>query len=148
MTLGKVRRVFGVGVVILVVGSFAGLPAKAQDDLTSKVSFLILRDSSGKPIRAASVVLHPVTSKGKQKRGGFELKTDNDGKTQFEGVPYGKMRIQVLAPGFQTYGEDYDINQPEVTITVKLKRPVEQYSVYGDSSNSPKKDAPKDAKPQ
>ena len=44
----------------------------------------------------------------------------------------GKMRVQVLAPGFQTYGADYEVKQAAVEITVRLKKPAGQYSVYGD----------------
>jgi hypothetical protein len=140
------------------LGLFTITGARGQEDPTCKVTFLIERDSNSKPIRAASVVLHPVTRKGKQERGGFELKTDNDGKTEFEGVPYGKMRIQVLAQGFQTYGDDHMIDKPTMDIVVRLKRPAEQYSIYDDKNNSPKsappkddppkKDAPADQKPQ
>jgi hypothetical protein len=46
----------------------------------------------------------------------------------------------VLAQGFQTYGQDYDINQPTTEITIKLKRPQEQFSIYEDKpadSNKP-----------
>jgi len=49
-----------------------------------------------------------------------------------DGVPYGKLRIQVLAQGFQTYGDDYDVNEPNMDITVKMKRPAGQYSIYED----------------
>jgi hypothetical protein len=108
---------------------------------TAALSFVILKDESGKPVRNAAVVLHPVNPKGKQGRGGFELKTDNDGKTHFEGVPYGKLRVQVLAPGFQTFGEDYEIGDPEKEITVRLKRPQKQYSIY-DEHPEQKNDAP------
>ncbi len=97
---------------------------------TSKLDFLVLKDSNGKPVRNASVVLHPVNSHGKQERGGLQLKTDADGKTSFDGAPYGKLRIQVLAPGFQTFGADYEVNQRSMEITIKLKRPQEQYSIY------------------
>ena len=96
----------------------------------ASVKFLVLKDANGKPIRNAAVVLHPVKKNGKQERGGMELKTDNDGKTGFEGIPYGQLRVQVLAAGFQTFGEDYKIDKPEMEITVKLKRPASQYSVY------------------
>ena len=89
-----------------------------------------MKDSNGKPIRNAAVILHPVNGKGKQDKHGVELKTDAEGKTNMDGVPYGKMRVQVIAPGFQTYGEDYDINQPEQEITIKLKPPSDQYSIY------------------
>ena len=83
---------------------------------------------------------------GEQGRGGFELKTDNDGKTHFEGVPYGKLRVQVLAPGFQTFGEDYDIAEAEQEITVRLKRPQKQYSIYDDHPESQKPAPPKENK--
>jgi hypothetical protein len=74
--------------------------------------------------------MHPVDERGKQERGGLELKTDPDGKASYDGIPYGKLRVQVLAPGFQTYGEDYDVTQPSMAITIKLKRPAHQYSIY------------------
>jgi hypothetical protein len=108
---------------------------------TAALNFLIVKDESGKPVRNAAVVLHPVNAKGKQERGGFELKTDSEGKTQFEGVPYGKLRVQVLAPGLQTFGEDYDIAEPEKNITIRMKRPQKQFSIYDDPPGTPKKDA-------
>ena len=100
------------------------------DEPLSNLKFLVLKDYNGKPIRSASVVLHPVDGSGKQKKNGFELKTNENGETSFDGVPYGKLRIQVLVPGFQTFGEDYEINQPEQQITIRLKRPQKQYSIY------------------
>ncbi len=105
------------------------------DDPTSDLKFLVIRDYSGKPVRNASVILHPITKEGKQK-GGLQLKTGPDGRTGYEGVPYGKLRIQVLAHGFQTFGEDYDINQPTTEITIKLKRPQEQFSIYDDRNKA------------
>jgi hypothetical protein len=96
-------------------------------------------------LSGSRVVLHPVNTKGKQGRGGFELKTDNDGKTHFEGVPYGKLRVQLLAPGFQTFGEDYEIGESEKEITVRLKRPQKQYSIYDEHPGQKpeqKRDAP------
>ncbi len=127
--------------------------AAAQDDYDgpmSELRFVVLKDSNGKPVRNAAVVLHPVTKKGKQSRGGLELKTDNEGRTNIDGIPYGPLRVQVLAPGFQTFGEDYEINKPALEITVKLKRPGGQYSVY-ESHGEAKKDEdkkPPEQKPQ
>ena len=75
----------------------------------------------------------------------MELKTDPDGKTNFDGIPYGKLRVQVLAHGYQTYGEDFDVKKPKMEFTIKLKRPQGQYSVYEDHAkdpNAPKADAP------
>jgi hypothetical protein len=118
--------------VMIVVGfGIVGL-ARSQDDEgpTSSLRFVVVRDSDGKPVRNAEVVLHPVKRKGKQAKGEMELKTDPEGRTNIDGIPYGSLRVQVLAPHFQTFGEDYEINKAEMEITVKLKRPGGQYSVY------------------
>lgn len=111
------------------------------------LNFVVIKDYNGKPIRNASVVLHLVNEKGKQDKGDLELKTDSDGKTSYEGVPYGKLRVQVLCPGFQTFGADYDIAQPTVEISIKLKRPTSQFSIYENQNGSQKPPDP-NAKPQ
>jgi hypothetical protein len=116
---------------------------KSQYDYpVAQLNFLVFKDANGKPVRNAGVVMHGVGKHDKQDRGGIELKTDADGKASFEGVPYGKLRVQVLAPGFQTFGEDYEINQPTMEITIKLKRPEGQYSIYGNQQNDTKDNKP------
>jgi hypothetical protein len=122
------------------------------DEPTATLNFLVVKDDNGKPVRSAAVIMHPVNTHGKQSRGGLELKTDADGKTSFEGVPYGTLRVQVLASGFQTFGEDYEIDKAKVDFTIKLKRPQGQYSIYQDHPEEKKdnKTPPPDpnAKPQ
>ncbi len=120
----------------------AGLAA-AADQKTSELKFTVLKEENGKPVRNASVVLHPVEKDGKQGKGGFELKTDPEGQASFPAAPYGKLRIQVLARGYQTYGEDYEINQPQQEIVIKLKKPQGQYSIYGDKPAEKPKEQPK-----
>ena len=134
--IGMKRFAFVLALMVaLGVGSGAPRAAWAQDDddegPMSNMKFLVVRDTSGKPVKNAAVVLHPVKKNGKQSMGGLELKTDEEGKTWIDGIPYGQLRIQVLAPGYQTFGEDYDIKTPETQITVRLKKPTGQYSVYG-----------------
>ena len=114
------------------------LPAASAEDKSALLKFVVVRDYNGKPIRNASVVMHPVKKDGKQSRGGLQLKTDPEGKASFEGVPYGKLRVQVLATGFQTFGDDYEIDQPIEEITVKMKRPQQQYSIYEDHPSEKK----------
>ena len=126
------RRLSMVMAVVIVVGLGIVVLARAQDDEgpTSSLRFVVVRDSDGKPVRNAEVVLHSVKRKGKQAPGEMELKTDAEGKTNVDGIPYGPLRVQVLAPHFQTFGEDYEINKAEMEITVKLRHPGGQYSVY------------------
>ena len=118
--------------IAVVAVLFMGGLAWAQDDEgpTSSLRFVVVRDTDGKPVRNAEVVLHPVKRKGKQAQGEMELKTGPEGKANVDGIPYGPLRVQVLAPHFQTFGEDYEINKPQMEITVKLKHPGGQYSIY------------------
>jgi hypothetical protein len=117
-----------------------------EEEPTAILNFTVIKDDNGKPVRNAAVIMHPVSGHGKQGRGGLELKTDAEGKTSFDGIPYGKLRVQILASGFQTFGEDYDVNQGKMEFTVKLKRPQGQYSIY-ESHPSEKKDDAKDKAP-
>ena len=149
------RKSFLIGHVILIMLAFGLVNAAAQvdddyDGPMADLRFVVVKDYNGKPVRNAAVVLHPVSGKGKQARGGLELKTDNDGKTNIDGIPYGPLRVQVLAQGFQTFGEDYEINKPGLEITVKLKRPGGQYSAYANNGDSKKADdkRPPEQKPQ
>ena len=125
------KRNFSMAITVVVLLFMAGL-VWAQDDEgpTSSLRFVVVRDTDGKPVRNAQVVLHPVKRKGKQAQGEMELKTDPEGKANVDGIPYGPLRVQVLAPHFQTFGEDYQIDRPAVEITVKLKHPGGQYSIY------------------
>lgn len=152
-TMTRMKKFMIWGVLLLVFGTtgVAFGQKDADNEPTSWIYFSVVKDDNGKPVRNAAVVLHPV-SRGKQERGGLELKTDVDGKANFDGIPYGLLRVQVLAHGFQTYGEDYEIEKDKTEITIKLKRPQGQYSIYDDhASASPKQDAPppdqKDKKP-
>jgi len=125
-----------VGIVLVAMGL-----AQDDDDVpVASVSFVVVKDYNGKPIRNVAVVLHPVNKHGRQEKGGLELKTDEEGKASYDGVPYGTLRVQALAQGFQTYGEDFDIAKPNLAITIRMKRPQKQYSIYTDPENDKKSD--------
>jgi len=140
------RREWVLAGALILMGFLAGRPVGAEDGAVASLRFVVVRDHNGKPLKNAAVVLHPLNEKGKQARGGLELKTDTDGHAGFDGIPYGPLRVQVLMTGYQTFGEDYDINKPEMEITIKLKRPQGQYSIYQDhpeEKKDDKKDSPK-----
>lgn len=121
-------------VCLLCVFFSAAVMAKKKppepDQKTASVNMIVIRNSSGKPVKNAEVVIHLIDVHGKQKQEGLELKTHEDGKAEATGIPYGKVRIQVIAPGFRTYGEDFSIDQPNHEITIKLQKPAEQLSIY------------------
>jgi 5-hydroxyisourate hydrolase-like protein (transthyretin family) len=110
--------------------TLASLAQKKPPTPTTLLTVTVVRESNGKPVKNAEIVLHPVDEHGKQKAESLELKTHDDGKAETGGVPYGKLRIQVIAKGFKTYGEDYDVQQPDMQVTIKLQKPAEQFSIY------------------
>ena len=123
----KITRLTLASLVILcfAVAAYAG----KKTEPTASVNLTIVRDANGKPVKNAEVVLHMV-QKGKEKQEGLELKTHEDGKAEASGLPYGTWRIQVIAPGFRTYGQDFELNQPTHEFTIKLQKPTDQVSIY------------------
>jgi len=120
---------------------------------TSRIEVTVLRDTDSKPVENASVVFQLEGDKGN-----MELKTNEDGKSVIDVLPTGStMRLQIIAKGYQTYGQDYKIDKSDMAFGIRLKRPGEQYSIYkdhdqtadkndktGDSKNSPSPTAPQD----
>jgi hypothetical protein len=133
-------RPLGFAAFLLILLAQMGL---AQNVAT--VNFTVIKSFNGKPVRNAAIVIHPVNKNGKQGRGGLELKTDPDGKAHYDGLPFGKVRIQVIADSLQTFGEDIEIMKDTQEITVKLDRPKAQYSIYED--HKPEEKKPEEKKP-
>ncbi|MGA3011546.1 MAG: carboxypeptidase-like regulatory domain-containing protein [Terracidiphilus sp.] len=119
---------------------------------TARIEVTVVRDSTGKPIENAAVIFHPM--EGEKDKGNMELKTNEDGKTIIDVLPMGDtVRMQIIAKGFQTFGDDYKIDQAQMTIDIRMKRPGEQYSIYkkhpetsegGKNSDAPAEPASKD----
>ena len=66
---------------------------------------------------------------GKKIQTRWELRTTQEGLARIPEIPQGKVRIQVVARGYQTFGQTFDIDQPDQTLTIKLNPPQPQYSV-------------------
>jgi len=146
-------NLWGAICLALILTFVAGASDKKNKDASLQVSnvhFTVVKDDNNKPVRNASVILHPVEKDGSQSKGGFQIKTDGEGKVAYEGLPYGRLRIQVLASGMKTFGDDYDINKPEMEIEIRLKRPTDQFSAYDGKpteQTSPQSSPPADNKP-
>ena len=97
---------------------------------TCDITVTVLKASNGKAVENAAVVFHPIDDKGKD-AGGMELKTDENGKAKLNVIPIGDtLRLQIIAQGFQTFGNDYKITAASREITIKLRHPARQYSIY------------------
>ena len=96
---------------------------------TARIEVTVLRDGSGKPIENAAVIFHSMV--GEKDTGNMELKTNEDGKAVIDVMPIGDtVRLQIIAKGFKTFGDDYKVDQAQMAIEIRMKRPGEQYSIY------------------
>lgn len=118
------------GLLIVPLCLSVGAKKKKAPEQFSSLSFVVLRESDGRPIKNASVVIHFLRPDGSQDNEGFELKTDSEGRASMDDFPYGKLRLQVVAHRLQTYGDDIEIKQPKQEFVIRLKPPADQDSSY------------------
>jgi hypothetical protein len=57
----------------------------------------------------------------------MNLKTNREGRTNVPRVPRGKVLVQVIATGWKTFGQWYDIEKEEETIKIRLQEPPRWY---------------------
>lgn len=117
-------------VPLLLLAATAQQDKDAQPENTAILNLVIVRETNGKPVKNAEVVLHFLDKEGRIKQDSMELKTHDDGKADVPGIPYGKIRVQVIAHGYRTFGEDYQVSQAQMSITIKLQKPQDQFSIY------------------
>ena len=150
----KLRCAIVTVLLLLLTTSLVAKDKKSAPESLANVHFTVLKDDNGKPVRNASIILHTVNKDGTQGKGGYQLKANGEGEAEDEGIPYGKLRVQVIASGFQTFGQDYDINQPSMTLELRLKRPTSQLTIYdkggknaGTDDGSPQQGTPVEQQP-
>jgi hypothetical protein len=88
-----------------------------------------------KPVDRASVVVRFVEGRsyiklGHKIRTTYELRTNEVGEASIPSIPQGKILIQIIAKGYQTFGQTFDVDQEEKTVEIKLNPPQKQYSAH------------------
>ena len=92
-----------------------------------------VKNLDGKPVDNASVRIqflegHSVAKLGRRAKTSWEMKTNQDGVVGMPPIRQGKILVQVMAKGYQTYGDKIEVDEEEKTIEIKLKPPQSQYS--------------------
>lgn len=119
-------------IAISATGQDKDANAKTQADASSKdvrLTIVVTGGEEKKPVDSASVYVRFVEEHkhGRDKKIEMNLKTNQEGICHVPVIPPGKFVIQVIADGWKTYGEVYDINQTEQTINIALTRPPKWY---------------------
>ena len=124
------RRLYSFAVTCLIVC----VPILYAQTAMTKLTVHVVNDSD-KPVDRASVIVKFVQGRdyiklGRKIRDTYELRTNQEGEASIPEIPQGKILVQIIAKGYQTYGQTLDINEAERTVEVKLNPPQKQYSAH------------------
>ena len=124
----------------------------AADKEYTTLTIAVMDALKDRPVPKASVTVHFVSGRKmlrmKKVRAEWNTKTNNKGLAELPEMPSGKVRLLVIAPGFQTYGDEFEISGKEQTVTVRLKRPSDkQISAHEPPEPAPEP-APEKKKPE
>lgn len=96
---------------------------------------VVVKNLDGRPVDRASVIIRFVRGRsvvklGKKQLTVWETRTNQDGFAKVPEMPQGTVLVQVIAKGYQTYGQEYEVNEDDKTIEIKLNPPQPQHSVH------------------
>jgi hypothetical protein len=111
---------------LIVLTMFAAIP-------TTKLSIHVM-SPGGKPLDRASVIVKFLSSTSKvnikRTRTTWETKTDQEGFSRIPSIPQGKIQVQIIAEGYQTFGQLFDVTEDEKTLEIRLNPPQAQFSAH------------------
>ena len=118
------------GSLTLLILAFAAYAEVPMTKLT-----IAVKTQTGRPVGQAAVIVrfvkgHSVFKLGKAVRTQWELRSNQDGEAIIPAIPQGQIRIQIIANGYQTYGDTIDVSDTEKTIDIKLNPPQQQYTSH------------------
>lgn len=94
-----------------------------------------VKNNSDKPVDRAAVIVRflegrSIVKLGKRTKTQWELRTNQLGMVSIPPIPQGKIRVQVIAKGYQTFGNDFTVEEEEKTLAIKLNPPQQQYTAH------------------
>jgi hypothetical protein len=115
---------------VLIALSASLLAASETTTLTIEVKSL-----NDRPVDRASVIVRFVKGRAKMKLGKkilktWETRTNQEGVAKIPPIPQGSIQVQVIAKGYQTFGQIFEVDDEAKTIEVKLNPPQAQYSSH------------------
>lgn len=129
-SLTKLRwtRCVGRCLAALVVGIWMASSALAESLERTTLTIVVKDAESSEPIFNAKLTLQfrEPGSKLKLKRSktlSFNAKTNPQGRYKFTHIPKGTIRLLVTADRHQTFGQEFELEQDDQVIEVKLRKP-------------------------
>ncbi|MCS6953575.1 MAG: hypothetical protein RMK57_03150 [Bryobacterales bacterium] len=121
--------------MVLCLLAIGALPVAADEDEDLTRLTIEVRNIYDKPIERASVIVRFVEGRsirkfGKKVRTEWQLRTNQEGIAKIPPIPQGDVLVQVIAKGYQTFGQKFRVEEDERTIVVKLNPPQPQFSSH------------------
>jgi hypothetical protein len=96
---------------------------------------IAVKSPGGKPVENASVIVKFVKGRSKAKFGkkirlNWELRSNQDGVAKIPPIPQGTILVQIIAKDYQTFGQNFDVDEEEKTLDITLNPPQAQYSAH------------------
>jgi hypothetical protein len=118
--------------LILLLSLALALPMAGADMTTLTIH---VATQSGKPIDHASVIVKFVEGRskvkfGKKIRTEYELHTNEEGVAKIPPIPQGTILVQIIAKNFQTFGQNFDVDQEQKTLEITMNPPQPQYTAH------------------
>jgi hypothetical protein len=133
--------------VAVASGLVASLPAFAQDTVkhgrkytpppaTAHIVVTVVKKFNDKPMDTIAVMFK--ATKNNHETGNMEIRTNSQGQAIMDLIEAGShVRLQVFALGYATHAEEFDVDENEKDVLVKLERPKAQVSGYTDDGDKP-----------
>jgi hypothetical protein len=123
---------------VAVTGAAAALIPALNGAVPMTTLQVLVLTPGGRPLDRASVIITFVKGRApmklyKKEFLHWELKTNQQGIAKIPPIPQGTIKVQIIASNYQTFGDTFDVEEPEKTITIQLKDPQSQYSSHGDN---------------
>ena len=101
-----------------------GLTLLAETPMTTLT--ISVKNDSGKGVEDASVVVrfirgHSALKLGKGIRREWELHTNQEGIAKIPPIPQGTILIQVIAKNYQTFGDNFDVDEAQKTLEMEAE---------------------------
>jgi hypothetical protein len=102
---------------------------KDDENAVTRLRIEITAGDDSKPVDQASVYVKYSEARTlrRDKKVELNLKTNREGIARLDDAPRGKVLIQVIAPGWKTFGKWFELDQDEQTIKIQLQKPPRWY---------------------
>ena len=117
---------------LLLVANMVAAQEKNNNDATARLTLQVVAGEDKQPVADAHVLVRFMEERmlRRDKTTSWETKTNRKGVAVLAGIPLGAIKVQIIAKGYQTYGDEHELSQPEEEFTIQLQPPQGPVSAY------------------